>query len=959
MAATSGLRKFRRQLFRRGQTGQSLIILAIGFIALLGFVGIVTDVSLLFVRYSTLRRAVDAAAVAAAGQMRRTPGTSEGQEQATSFANLNLAARQFIEIYGLQPSQVLVETCYTQNLPMIRVGTSGVFRPADRSGVPLYTYSSPNPDARKTGNNAAANAEDRRSYEELCKDNEVKLVRVSAQIDSPTVFLRLLGFPTITLTESSISQTAVLDVVLILDVSESMSYGTTYEDWEEQGYYYRYIPPYAPELDRENWNYWNSNSLNQILSVQYQVPTDSALLGQIPYTDSTGAYVGQPIYGPVNVDAGTVPPVSTWIVTMPDGTTREQTGPTVRFLPAGVTTSNPVREGCQVRVAPNSAIGTAAEIPPWLMQEYTAKFGTTWVQERFRSGNRFSGLVPTYRSYACCNDPDGNGDFADLVCQPFQQVRDATDQFLNNLDFIRGDRVAFVTFDASAHIIDPDGTSGSQRPMIEIEEAISGETPAGLQGARDVLETRIGVRAEPTYYADSNNDGVWDGLMDYDPSAYVPGNPAAAWRARAWGEFQTTITQDIYVQPTTGSCFMANAMLLEPQVPINWQYRAGRYYPPPNDTQLKPVEWPLLAEAVSSPSWFWDANTVDPDADLTRFYDTVPHLRSAEYRAGCGSGNIGGALNRAQEALVEGGRTEGTVWLMVLLSDGASGVTDPIARNIDDTTGAMDLQLPNPYNVDSLTGLHNPEPGDYGAFGACPYGIETNYGEVLRDSSFFPYCSDKDVDMTTGAPQTTRHFCSAMPMPPTQFELDHVDCDEEWYDADDYARDWADWVALSGLEVDPRYPVARSGNEQLPTIFTIGIGLDYSPFNSSGVRVCADDDWNCRRRQNWALEDYLGEQLLRYIADAGDNFQIDDDYWQCVMGARLPNGVIDCGDKVNQPWGPRGPCEVQTSNPLIKGTQSWLDPKQSCGNYFAAAAASDLERVFNIIASRMFTRLSQ
>ena len=56
---------------KRGQTGQSLVILAIGFLALLGFVGIVTDVSVLFIRYSTMRRAVDAAAIAAAGQMRR------------------------------------------------------------------------------------------------------------------------------------------------------------------------------------------------------------------------------------------------------------------------------------------------------------------------------------------------------------------------------------------------------------------------------------------------------------------------------------------------------------------------------------------------------------------------------------------------------------------------------------------------------------------------------------------------------------------------------------------------------------------------------------------------------------------------------------------------------------------------------------------------------------------------
>jgi len=36
-----------RRAMRRGQAGQSLIILALGFIALIGFVGIVTDVSLL------------------------------------------------------------------------------------------------------------------------------------------------------------------------------------------------------------------------------------------------------------------------------------------------------------------------------------------------------------------------------------------------------------------------------------------------------------------------------------------------------------------------------------------------------------------------------------------------------------------------------------------------------------------------------------------------------------------------------------------------------------------------------------------------------------------------------------------------------------------------------------------------------------------------------------------------
>ncbi|MCZ7541860.1 MAG: pilus assembly protein [Anaerolineae bacterium] len=51
----------------RSQRGQSIVLLAFAFIALVAFVGLVTDLALLFVRYASLRRAVDAAAIAAAG----------------------------------------------------------------------------------------------------------------------------------------------------------------------------------------------------------------------------------------------------------------------------------------------------------------------------------------------------------------------------------------------------------------------------------------------------------------------------------------------------------------------------------------------------------------------------------------------------------------------------------------------------------------------------------------------------------------------------------------------------------------------------------------------------------------------------------------------------------------------------------------------------------------------------
>src|SRR5689334_21095390 len=204
-----GLSRLTRRILRRGQTGQTIVILAFGFIVLLGFVGIVTDVSLMFVRYSTLRRAIDAAAVAAAGQMRRAVptaaevaqanaggGTQQQKDQravglayASTITAVNLAARQFIELYGVSPTTVLVDTCATTpSDPQLECDTSKQPR---------------------------------------------KLVRVTAQIQSPTVFLRLLGWGTVTVEATAISETAVLDVVMIFDVSESMLNQTTYDNWDK------------------------------------------------------------------------------------------------------------------------------------------------------------------------------------------------------------------------------------------------------------------------------------------------------------------------------------------------------------------------------------------------------------------------------------------------------------------------------------------------------------------------------------------------------------------------------------------------------------------------------------------------------------------------------------------------------------------------------------------------------
>ncbi len=190
--------------FRRSQRGQSIVLLAFAFIALVAFVGLVTDVALLFVRYASLRRAVDAAAIAAAGQIR----------EGTDYGEVAIAAEQYIALHNLDTDTVLVETCET-DIYQWRAGTGP-------------WEGQPHPESNPSYASVPASMEET----ELCDwDDPRKLVRVSAQIQSPTTFLSLLGIDDITLEATSVSETAVLDVALVIDTSESMSKDTDLSDY--------------------------------------------------------------------------------------------------------------------------------------------------------------------------------------------------------------------------------------------------------------------------------------------------------------------------------------------------------------------------------------------------------------------------------------------------------------------------------------------------------------------------------------------------------------------------------------------------------------------------------------------------------------------------------------------------------------------------------------------------------
>ncbi len=321
-------KSLRHRFFRRNQAGQTIILMALGMVVLLAFVGLVTDVSLLFVRFSQLRRAVDSASIAAAGQVREN----------RDYADIALSARQFIRLHGLDPDRVLVQTCVTN--------------PGDP---------------------------------ELCVTPPRKLIRVIAQVDVPTTFLRLLGWGTVTLEASATSETAVLDVALVLDTSESMSRSTTQAQYTAIG-----LPPSGTP------------------SIRADCAQDRRW--------QHGACCNDPGNGQVDLEGNIT----------------------------GVTDNQP-------------------QVPP---------------------------------------------DYSDLVCQPFKQVRDAARAFVQRLDFTRGDRVVFVTFDLNGVAIVPE-VGGVTYPPLITDEAI----------AIDTLNRKIGVHV--------NDNFLWTDCVTFHDETIM-------WRSYEW-----------------------------------------------------------------------------------------------------------------------------------------------------------------------------------------------------------------------------------------------------------------------------------------------------------------------------------------------------------------------------------------------------------------------------------------
>jgi len=154
--------------------GQVLVIVAGAMIGLVAIMGLALDVGTMFIQDARLRRAVDAAALAAAVQIR------EGYDS----ANLAPAAEDFLNLNGIQTTSVSVEYCdLVTKLPA-----------------------------------------------DLCPDPPRKLVRVTAAAEAQLNFMQVLNIipgwnlGVVPIAATATSETASIDMVLVLDRSESMTY---------------------------------------------------------------------------------------------------------------------------------------------------------------------------------------------------------------------------------------------------------------------------------------------------------------------------------------------------------------------------------------------------------------------------------------------------------------------------------------------------------------------------------------------------------------------------------------------------------------------------------------------------------------------------------------------------------------------------------------------------------------
>jgi pyrimidine operon attenuation protein/uracil phosphoribosyltransferase len=169
-----------------------LILFGVALLALLLFVGLAIDTGSLYITYGQLKRAVDASAVSAANDFKR----------GASIERMTQDAIETLNLHNVPTDEI------TLNLYVCDSDADGVRDPELETSQPEF-YS------RCPDTTSPANESPR------------KLVWIDAVEQAPLYFLQLIGVNAVSLRTNAIAEAAPVDVVIVLDVSESMGKDTT------------------------------------------------------------------------------------------------------------------------------------------------------------------------------------------------------------------------------------------------------------------------------------------------------------------------------------------------------------------------------------------------------------------------------------------------------------------------------------------------------------------------------------------------------------------------------------------------------------------------------------------------------------------------------------------------------------------------------------------------------------
>jgi hypothetical protein len=213
--------------------GQVIVIFAVSLVALLLFVGLAIDAGAAYIAYGQLKRAVDAGAVSAATNFKRNK----------SLAQMEAAVQETLVLHNINTDPSLL----TLRVRVCDEDGDGIRDDELETEIPEFYNNCP----------------------DTSLDSPRKLVWVEATQRTPFYFLTLVGFNFINLTTHAISEAAAVDLVIVIDLSESMvqecqtKVAGVCVAWKSPGYSSAVAADYDPQASG-NCNYNHANNCHPL-----------------------------------------------------------------------------------------------------------------------------------------------------------------------------------------------------------------------------------------------------------------------------------------------------------------------------------------------------------------------------------------------------------------------------------------------------------------------------------------------------------------------------------------------------------------------------------------------------------------------------------------------------------------------------------------------------------------------